>query len=171
MKNILIILGTAREGRQSEKVAKFIYNYLQQKNDVTCQLLDVVDFVQSHSLGLNGQASLKWRESIIWADAIIIVSPEYNHSFPGELKLLLDSETTIYRDKLTAICGVSSGAFGGARMIEQLKLVLHTLGFKVITESLFFAQVQDIFLKDGTMHEQDKWQARVDKLLVSLLEA
>ena len=141
MKNILINLGTAREGRQSEKVAKFTYNYLQQKNVVTCQLLDIVDFAQSHSLGLNSQASLKWRESIIWADAIIIVSPEYNHSFPGELKLLLDSETTIYRDKLTAICGVSSGAFGGARMIKQLKLVLHTLGFKVINKNLFFSQV------------------------------
>jgi len=170
MKNILIILGTAREGRQSEKVAKFIYNYLQQKNDVTCQLLDVADFTQSHSLGLNSQASLKWRELIIWADAIIIASPEYNHSFPGELKLLLDSEATIYRDKVTAICGVSSGVFGGARMIEQLKLVLHTLGFKVINKNLFFAQVQDIFLADGTMYEQDKWQTRVDELLLSLLE-
>jgi len=171
MKNILIILGTAREGRQSEKVANFLYHYLQQKQDLACQLLDVANFKQSHSLGLNSQASLKWRESIIWADAIIIVSPEYNHSFPGELKLLLDSETAIYRGKVTAICGVSSGVLGGARMIEQLKLVLHTLGFKVITESLFFTQVQDIFLADGTIYEQDKWQTRIDKLLVSLLEA
>lgn len=169
MKNILIILGTAREGRQSEKVAKFIYNYLQQKNDATCQLLDVADFVQSHSLGLNSQASLKWRESIVWADAIIIVSPEYNHSFPGELKLLLDSESAIYHNKAVAIGGVSSGIFGGARMIEQLKLVLHSLGFKVATDSLFFAQVQELFLADNSIKEEKIWQGRVDHLLNALL--
>ena len=169
MKNILIILGTARVGRQSEKVAHFLYNYLQQKNDFLCQLLDVADFQQNHSLGLDVNASESWQKAIIWSEVVIIVSPEYNHSFPGELKLLLDSESTIYHNKAVAICGVSSGIFGGARMIEQLKLVLYTLGFRVAIDSLFFAQVQDIFLADNSIKEEKIWQDRVDKLLNGLL--
>jgi NAD(P)H-dependent FMN reductase len=57
------------------------------------------------------------------ADGFIIVSPEYNHSYPGELKMLLDMLFSQYAHKPVGICGVSSGAWGGTRMVEQLRLV------------------------------------------------
>jgi NAD(P)H-dependent FMN reductase len=48
---------------------------------------------------------------------------EYNHSYPGELKMLLDMLFSQYAHKPVGICGVSSGAWGGTRMVEQLRLV------------------------------------------------
>ena len=48
------------------------------------------------------------------ADGVIIVSPEYNHSFPGLLKHVLDSCLSEYIHKAVGIVGVSAGAFAGA---------------------------------------------------------
>lgn len=58
------------------------------------------------------------------ADGLVIVSPEYNHGYPGEMKLMLDQLYKEYNRKPVGICGVSSGALGGARMVEQLRLIL-----------------------------------------------
>ena len=54
------------------------------------------------------------------ADAIVIVVPEYNHSFPGLLKHVLDSCLKEYIHKAVGVVGVSAGPFGGARVIQHL---------------------------------------------------
>ena len=62
------------------------------------------------------------------ADGLIIVAPEYNHSFPGLLKHVLDTNLKEYIHKAVGVCGVSAGPFGGARMIQSLVPVLRELG-------------------------------------------
>jgi NAD(P)H-dependent FMN reductase len=58
------------------------------------------------------------------ADALIFVVPEYNHSFPGLLKHVLDTNLKEYIHKAAGVCGVSAGPFGGARMIQNFLPVL-----------------------------------------------
>ena len=64
------------------------------------------------------------------ADALVIVSPEYNHGYSGLLKHVLDSCLQEYIHKAVGIVGVSAGPFGGTRGIQDLLPVMRELGMK-----------------------------------------
>ena len=119
---IPVILGTAREGRQSEKVATFIYG-LAQKAGLETEIVDIREYriAATDNTG-NIPHAQKWREKIIRADGMIIVSPEYNHTYPGELKMFLDMLYKEYARKPVALCGVSNGPWGGTRGVQALRL-------------------------------------------------
>jgi NAD(P)H-dependent FMN reductase len=75
-------------------------------------------------------------ESIEKADGFVVISPEYNHSFSGSLKSLMDICYDEYNNKAVGIVGVSQGAFGGARAIESLQTYLKALGLKMTKKDL-----------------------------------
>ncbi len=116
-----IILGTARAGRRSEIVAQAVLDFA--KNlEIETELLDVKDFRQAYTQEKIPAMEI-WKEKAERADGFIVVTPEYNHGYPGELKMFLDH---IYREcnrKPIGFVGVSTGPLGGARGIEQLRLV------------------------------------------------
>ncbi len=152
MLNIPIILGTVREGRYSEKVARFMLKQLQNIG-LKSEIIDTRDFIDKKL------SVLHYAQKITKADALIVVAPEYNHSFPGEFKTMLDSIMPEYAYKPIGICGVSSGRLGGARMVEQLKLVAIELRMIPIRETLYFSNVAELFddknrLKDSSYEEQ-----------------
>src|SRR5256714_11552448 len=82
-------------------------------------------------------------------DGIIIVVPEYNHGYPGLLKHALDMNLKEYIHKAVGICGVSAGAFCGARGIEALFPVMRELGPGTIFEGVYFGDVRKLFDKQG----------------------
>ena len=82
------------------------------------------------------------------ADGFIIVSPEYNHGYPGVLKMLLDMLYSQYAHKPVGICGVFSGAWGGTRMVPT-------------AQAVHFPKIQELFddsgnLKGKSQHDQAK---------------
>ena len=79
------------------------------------------------------------------ADGLIIVAPEYNHSFPGLLKHVLDTNLTEYIHKAVGVCGVSAGPFGGVRMIQSLIPVLRELGLVTIFWDVYFGNAGKLF--------------------------
>jgi NAD(P)H-dependent FMN reductase len=89
-------------------------------------------------------------EKVRRADGLIIVSPEYNHGYPGELKMMLDMLFSEYAHKPVGICGVSSGAWGGARMVEQLRLVCLAAHMVPTGEAVYFPKVQELFDDQGS---------------------
>ena len=139
---IVFLLGTAREGRFSKKVADFVFACAQERNDIAPLFIDVSDFSLSGTQRLAKDKVQQWRDIVINSDAFIIIAPEYNHGYPGELKLLLDTIYDEYKGKVAAICSVSISQFGGVRMAEQLKLVLIALQMKVLNDCLCVANVQ-----------------------------
>jgi len=146
---IPIILGTAREGRQSEKVAKFILKETA-KADLETEIIDVRDFrIKATDNTEKIPQAKKLAEKIIKADGFIIVSPEYNHGYPGELKMMLDMLYKQYAKKPVGICGVSAGGLGGARMIQQLRLTCIGLNMVPIGQAIYFSVVQDLFDENG----------------------
>src|SRR5437588_7003062 len=80
---------------------------------------------------------------------IVFLNWEYNHSFPGLLKHVLDSCLDEYIHKAAGIVGVSAGAFGGTRVIENLLPVLRELGLVTIFWDVNFANVHKVFSPDG----------------------
>lgn len=169
MKNILFLLGTAREGRMSERVARFVVDCARERGDIELVFVDVADFSQTKTNG-NGAAKKAWNALLQKADGLVIISPEYNHGYPGELKLFLDNAYEAYAGKPVAICGVSDGPVGGARMAEQLKLVLSAFQMIIINAAVYFANVHEHFDDSGNINNVDFWKKKVNGLLDQIIK-
>jgi NAD(P)H-dependent FMN reductase len=87
-----ILLGTSRKLRKSEFVAKWLVGEMEKRSDIETRLFDVVDFAlpEDHYGQEIKHLFPEWRNAIIEADGLVIVSPEYNHGYPGSLKAVLD---------------------------------------------------------------------------------
>ena len=101
---------------------------------------------------------------------MVIISPEYNHGYPGELKLLLDNAYDVYEGKPVAICGVSNGPIGGARMAEQLKLVLSAFQMMIINAAVYFANVNELFETSGEIKNTEYWEKRVHGMIDQVIK-
>jgi NAD(P)H-dependent FMN reductase len=158
---IPIILGTAREGRQSEKVAKYLLDQVK-ANGHDSEIIDVREFRQEATDNSSeSKTRKKYLEKITDAEGIILASPEYNHGYPGELKMMLDMAYQEYFGKPIGICGVSSGGLGGARVVEQLRLVVIEFHMIPLREAVYFSGVTELFnesgkIKDESYHERVK---------------
>ena len=113
----------------------------------------------------------KYSEITKSADAFIIVTPEYNHSFPGSLKRMLDSEYENYFKKPVALVGVSNGSWGGVRVCEALLPVCHRLGLVTIHSELYFPKIQEKFNEDGSIKAefQEQYDKNIQKMLDELM--
>src|SRR3954464_774475 len=108
---IAIILGTARQGRESEHAAKLVYEQTKKRAGVETELIDVRTLPMKLDDAGEQMKDPKFSAAIDRRDALIIVTPEYNHSFPGLLKHALDMNLKEYIHKAVGICGVSAGSF------------------------------------------------------------
>jgi NAD(P)H-dependent FMN reductase len=175
--NIPVILGSVREGRKSEAPAKYILEKVKAAGYET-QLVDFrelplpfynaptvpVVYFKSQYPDANAE---KWSQIARAADAFIIVSPEYNHGYPAVLKNALDWGYLEFEKKAFGLVGVSNGTTGGARMIENLRLVIENFGAVAMRETIMVGPVTSYFDDTGKMinPELDK---KIDGLLKSL---
>jgi len=146
---IPVILGTAREGRRSEAAAKFMLAE-SQKFGFESELLDVRDYrLPATDITAQSPVAQEYIKKIERASGLIIVAPEYNHGYPGELKMMLDLTRQPYAFKPVGLCGVSIGPWGGTRMIEQLRQVCADLRLVDIRETINFPFVAKLFDENG----------------------
>jgi NAD(P)H-dependent FMN reductase len=153
---IHIILSSVREGRVGETVAKWVQQQAQLRDDLEVELVDLKDFplanyadsrhpIMVEQGGFPDQVANSWTAKVAAADGFIIVTPEYNHSFPASLKNALDYPYLQWQNK--AVGFVSYGGFvGGARAVEQLRQVaaeLHLADVRNSTHVLFAGQAFD----------------------------
>jgi NAD(P)H-dependent FMN reductase len=163
-----VILGTGRRGRESVKVAKYILKESLSRG-LESEIIDVSDFkLYVTDDSLSQDMSREYARKMELMDGLIIVSPEYNHGYPGELKLLLDQIYREYRRKPVGIIGVSNGIYGGVRVVEQLRLVCLDLGLVPIRLALYFGPVQDIVDEDGNLLDEG-FRSRVDRFFNELI--
>ncbi len=167
---IPILLGTARKGRQSEHVANYLLGEVENHTEIETRLFDPAEMILSckDEGGDLKEQNSEWRDAIIRADGLIIVSPEYNHGYPGSLKMALDILLKEYVHKAVGLVGVSSGGFAGTRMVEQLVGVVRELGLAVTFEDLYFPHVQDAFDENGNPKDE-KTAERVAGFLEELV--
>jgi NAD(P)H-dependent FMN reductase len=165
---IPVILGTTRVGRMSENVANLVSTELAMRSGVETELIDIAR-LPFPALG-EGEAIKNpiFSERMMRADALVIVTPEYNHSYPGSLKRALDSCLKEYIHKPVGICGVSAGPFGGTRVIESLLPVLRELGLVTIFWDLNFGKVQTLFDASGMLTDA-AYARRIDQFLMELI--
>lgn len=151
--SIPVILGTTRQGRMSVHPARFVHERLAGREGVITELIDIATV----PLPVDGAGDQikdpAFSAKMERADGMVLVIPEYNHSFPGLLKHVLDSCLEEYIHKPAAIVGVSAGSFGGARGIQNLLPVLRELGLTATFTDLYFGSVAKIFDMTGRLLE------------------
>jgi len=165
---IPVILGTARQGRESENVARFVFEQTRKRAVVETELIDVRTLPMRLDDAGEQMKDAKFSATIERCDGLIIVVPEYNHGYPGLLKHALDMNLKEYIHKAVGICGVSAGPFGGARVIEALLPVMRELGLVTIFEDMNFGNVQNLFDENGNLLDQ-AYVRRIDKFLNELV--
>jgi len=128
--HIQLILGSVREGRFGEKPAGWALDRLAKRDDLRVEPVDLRDypmpFYEQDSPPAYGRRDYppevaRWAQKIDEADSYLIVTPEYNHGYPAVLKNALDQVFPELNRKPVAFVGY--GNSGGARAIEQLRLV------------------------------------------------
>lgn len=144
---LTILLGTARKNRQSQKVAHYLLDFFKKFKELDTNLVDIKDYATNYTIAAweEDEAANPWREVAAKTDAFIFVVPEYNRSFPGELKIVLDSELAAYSNKPVILAGVSIGGFGGLAALNSLLPALHKMGFRVLPGQLHFPEVEELF--------------------------
>jgi NAD(P)H-dependent FMN reductase len=165
---IPIILGTARQGRESQHAARFVFEQTQNRAGVETEFIDVRTLPMKLDDAGEQMKDAKFSATIERCDGLIIVTPEYNHSFPGLLKHALDMNLKEYIHKAVGICGVSAGPMGGSRVIESLLPVMRELGLVTIFEDVNFGKIGTLFDEHGNLVDQN-FVRRVDGFLNELI--
>ncbi|MDX2232206.1 MAG: NAD(P)H-dependent oxidoreductase [Leptolyngbyaceae cyanobacterium bins.349] len=166
---IPVILGTSRQGRQSEFVAKFIVEQVSQREDIKTELIDIRQIAIATDDAGETLKDPGFSATIDRADGLIIVVPEYNHGYPGLLKHILDTCLKEYIHKAVGLCGVSAGPFGGTRVIQNLLPVMRELGLINIFYDLNFSHVQTLFDASGELIDKPTQIRRMERFMTELV--
>lgn len=151
--NIPILLGTNRKLRKSALPAHWLLGEMKKRPEIETRLFDTAEFALPHDdYGQEIKDRFpEWREAIINADGLVIVTPEYNHGYPGTLKAVLDLLLKEYIHKAVALVGVSAGPWGGTRVIEAMVPMARELGLAVTFTDLNFPKVETVFDEQGKL--------------------
>jgi NAD(P)H-dependent FMN reductase len=171
---IPIILGSIRRNRETVKVAGCVLDLMKDVSCITTELIDL----RSLNLPMM-EERLRFRDDpppalsefsgkISRADAIVIVTPEYNSGYPGVLKNALDYLKDEYKRKPFGIVTVSSAWSGGMLCLTALRQVILHLGGVPIPAILPVPKVQEAFDEHGNSRDL-KFQERAKQYLGELL--
>lgn len=168
---IAVLAGTTRERRESIKAAHYVADFGRKLPNVEIVFVDPKDFTFNGDGNDPEGKDPRYTEITQRADAFFIVTPEYNHSFPGSLKRMLDSELETYNHKPVALAGVSNGAWGGTRAIESLVPAIRETGLVVLSWDVFFPRVQDLFDEQGHLlsEHQERYAQHLRQLYAELI--
>jgi NAD(P)H-dependent FMN reductase len=179
--SIPVILGTVRDGRKSEHLARFVHGRLKARTGMDSPFIDPRDHDFGNLKGrvidlpdLDPQApppgipiTENLRAFICQmhdADGFVIVTPEYNYSFPGTLKNLLDVTHKPWNKKPFGLVA-GGGVSGGLRCIDALRQVVTGLGAVTVPAHIPVQGIGKTFGPDGPLVDADSWTTRIDRFL------
>lgn len=149
--NVAVIMGSVRPGRFCDTVTSWLMATLEDNTDFLLKVIDPAE------LPLPGWADLQesigaaeLRHRLAQADAFIIVTPEYNHSFSAALKSVIDTAYEEWQAKPVGFVSYG-GVSGGLRAVEQLRLVFAELHAVTMRDSVSFVSAWNQFDEHGNL--------------------
>jgi NAD(P)H-dependent FMN reductase len=162
--HIQIVIGSTREGRLGEPVARWFAGIAAAREDMTTELVDLRDWelpflstpVPPAMAPPTDPLTRRWAEKVGEADGYVLVTPEYNHGYPAALKNALDHVFHPWRRKPVAFVGYG-GPGAGVRAVEQLRQVVVELEMVPLRHQVGIARAYMAFDDDGRL--RDPWHA------------
>jgi len=173
---ILAFAGALRAGSFNRKLLSVAVEALRGQADI--DLLDLRDVPMppydgdiEANQGLP-EGARKFKERIVAADALLICSPEYNHSIPGTLKNVIDWASrppgNPFKGKVALLMGASPGPYGAVRGVLVLRQVLTALGVLILPATVQIIRAGEAFDASGKLVDPKK-AAQVEKTCAELL--
>ncbi|MCW7987881.1 NADPH-dependent FMN reductase [Streptomyces sp. SID8375] len=153
---VAVIVGSTRDGRFGPTVAAWVAERIAQRGDMAAEVIDLVGTPAPTVFPAFGQPPAPGTTELLAeisprlaaADAMVIVTPEYNHSFPAPLKNVIDWHHTEWHAKPVGFVSYG-GLSGGLRAVEQLRVVLAELNAMTVRHTVSFHNYGDKFDAEG----------------------
>ncbi|MGV9323071.1 NADPH-dependent FMN reductase [Streptomyces sp. NPDC003660] len=152
---LAVIVGSTREGRFGGTVASWIVGLAEERDDLSVDVIDLADHdLPSRLTATPSQDALKALSEVTprldEADAFVVVTPEYNHSYPASLKTLIDWHYTQWQAKPVGFVSYG-GMAGGSRAVEHLRPVFAELHAVTVRDVVGLNMAWEQFDEDGQM--------------------
>lgn len=173
--NVGIIIGSTRPGRNGEAVARWVHELASQCKDAAFHLVDIESFnlpvldepfPPSLRQPFTKEHSKAWSGAIAPLDALVFVTPEYNHSTSGALKNAIDFLFYEWHDKAAGF--VSYGSTGGVRAVEHLRGIVGELHIADVRSQVALSLFDD-FENFSTFKPRDVQATALNTMLDELL--
>jgi NAD(P)H-dependent FMN reductase len=174
---LVVIIGSVREGRFGPVVAHWFTGQAEQHGRFKVTVVDLAEVELPLVLGAEPPAMAtantrpaamaQCTAALAEADAFVIVTPEYNRSFPASVKALIDWHYTEWQAKPVGFVSYGSVA-GGLRAVEQLRPVFAEMHAVTMRDSVSFANYWELFTEDGTLLDPEPAQQAAQGLLDQL---
>ena len=173
MTSVAIVLGSVRPGRAGEQVVRWIEEQVRQVDGVATVFFDLRDYnlpLFAEEMPQSMQApelpeAVRLRTNIEAQDAVLFVTPEYNHSVSAVLKNAIDYLPPVtLKDKAVGLVGYSW--YGAATPLEHLREIVSTFGADVRGRQVGINLGSDF--QDGVFKPSDELNAQIRELLASL---
>lgn len=153
--DLLVITGSTRDGRFGPTVARWFLAQAEDHPDFSVHAVDLAETDLPLALPQEpSEAQRHYLSALDRADAVVVVTPEYNHGYPASLKQAIDLAGDEWRRKPVGI--VSYGArSGGIRATEQLRQVFPELEATTIRESIAIPTAWNQFDEHGIPRDAD----------------
>ena len=148
---IAVVIGSTREGRWGDRVAEWFAREARRRPDLLVDVVDLADLDLPGVLPMQHDAAIRaYADRIERADGIVVVTPEYNHSYPASLKQAIDVLNAPWRRKPVAFVSYG-GMSGGLRAVEHLRGVFAELHATTIRETVSLHGHPRLFDESGEM--------------------
>lgn len=168
---VAIIVGSTRRGRFGPTVATWFVNRAREHQGFEIDVVDLADCelpaVLSDHADPTPSAVAALGARLAAADAFVVVTPEYNHSFPSSLKLAIDWFREEWQAKPVGFVSYG-GISGGLRAVEHLRTVFAEMHAATIRESVSFHNFSAVFDADGQPVDGDTAGSAAKRLLDQL---
>lgn len=163
---LAVITASVRQDRIGPVVARWLLSQLRARTEAVIDAIDLADLDLPSDLGGGGDAE-DFSMRIEHADAVIIVTPEYNRGYPGPLKTAIDTAESEWRVKPVGFVSYG-GVSGGLRAVEQLRPVFAELHVVTMQAAVSLPFVWDLIDEHGDLHPPDGAASAAGKVLRQL---
>ncbi|GAB2697440.1 NADPH-dependent FMN reductase [Kitasatospora kifunensis] len=166
--NLVVIVGSTREGRFAPTVASWFAEQARAHDDVTVDVIDLAEADLPHVLsGEPTPAVAAVTPRLAAADAFVVITPEYNHSYPASLKAAIDWHYAQWQAKPVGFVSYG-GVSGGLRAVEHLRQVFAELHAMTVRDTVSFHLAWERFDADGQPHDAHVVNGAAKKMLDQL---
>ncbi|WP_428962588.1 NADPH-dependent FMN reductase [Micromonospora fluostatini] len=169
---VAVIVGSTRVGRFAPTVSTWFVREAATRNDVAVTVVDLADVDLPATLDASATRTAtdlaRMRAQLAEAEAFVVVTPEYNHSYPAPLKNAVDWFYDEWQTKPVAFVSYG-GVSGGLRAVEHLRAVFAEVHATTIRDTVSFHGASRLFDEHGLPVERDDCTAAAHVLLDRLV--